>query len=307
MSYGYIGKGADAMQLLRNRLLKNLLLRRTKRSRAADMALPSKVITLRQDLMDPFELDFYEALYTQSKSKFNTYVDSNTVLNNYAHIFDLLIRLRQAVNHPWLVLHSSSAAGAAANASCGICNEVPEDGIVSQCDHMFCRQCVKDLLTSRGDSPDKGKYRVSRTAASGSEEDEEEEEEEEDDSDSGVKGKAGRSDFGVECPVCSEPLTADLNQPTVELKLPKRGSSIISRLPDAKLGAGFKSSTKIEALLEQVCRCKEEDPSVKVLVFSQVCSCSPFASPPTDSFMAAVLVALVAAVCEHAGFDQIPL
>ena len=27
-------------------------------------------------------------------------VAAGTVLNNYAHIFDLLIRLRQAVNHP---------------------------------------------------------------------------------------------------------------------------------------------------------------------------------------------------------------
>lgn len=36
------------------------------------------------------------------------YVDSGTVLNNYAHIFDLLIRLRQAVNHPYLVVYSAS-------------------------------------------------------------------------------------------------------------------------------------------------------------------------------------------------------
>ena len=31
-----------------------------------------------------------------------------TVVNNYAHIFDLLIRLRQAVNHPWLVEYSAT-------------------------------------------------------------------------------------------------------------------------------------------------------------------------------------------------------
>lgn len=36
------------------------------------------------------------------------YVESGTLLNNYAHIFDLLIRLRQAVNHPYLVVYSAT-------------------------------------------------------------------------------------------------------------------------------------------------------------------------------------------------------
>lgn len=34
-----------------------------------------------------------------------TYVEQGTILNNYAHVFDLLLRLRQAVDHPYLVLH----------------------------------------------------------------------------------------------------------------------------------------------------------------------------------------------------------
>lgn len=35
-------------------------------------------------------------------------MESGTLLNNYAHIFDLLIRLRQAVNHPYLVVYSAT-------------------------------------------------------------------------------------------------------------------------------------------------------------------------------------------------------
>lgn len=66
-------------------------------------------MTLRRLEFDPKEEDFYNAIYTQSQSEFSTYVQSETVLNNYAHIFDLLIRLRQAVNHPYLVVHSASA------------------------------------------------------------------------------------------------------------------------------------------------------------------------------------------------------
>jgi hypothetical protein len=51
---------------------------------------------LRKDRFDEREADFYEALYTQSQAQFDAYVSAGTVVNNYAHIFDLLIRLRQA-------------------------------------------------------------------------------------------------------------------------------------------------------------------------------------------------------------------
>ena len=61
-----------------------------------------RTITLRKDKFDEREDDFYEALYTQSQAQFATYVSTGTVVNNYAHIFDLLIRLRQvhAAAHP---------------------------------------------------------------------------------------------------------------------------------------------------------------------------------------------------------------
>lgn len=52
---------------------------------------------LRRDSFDEVERDYYEALYTQSRTEFGGYVESSTLLNNYAHIFELLIRLRQYV------------------------------------------------------------------------------------------------------------------------------------------------------------------------------------------------------------------
>ena len=77
-------------------------------------------------MFDDDETDFYEALYTgsfknhfiknesfigvnikESSTKFASYVNEGTALKNYAHIFELLMRMRQAVNHPWLVTHSS--------------------------------------------------------------------------------------------------------------------------------------------------------------------------------------------------------
>jgi SNF2 family DNA or RNA helicase len=109
--------------------LDEILLRRTKTSRADDIQLPPRIVKVRQEKLDANEEDYYEALYTQvlllsfllisiktsiiiiiqSQAQFNTYVQSGTVLNNYAHIFDILIRLRQAVDHPYLVIHSNSS------------------------------------------------------------------------------------------------------------------------------------------------------------------------------------------------------
>ena len=110
---GFAGKGHTAMMTLKNTVLNTCLLRRTKEQCADDLALPPRTVLLRVDKMDAREEDFYEALYTQSQSKFDAFVKSGTMLHNYAHIFDLLMRLRQSVNHPYLVVHSSSAQATA--------------------------------------------------------------------------------------------------------------------------------------------------------------------------------------------------
>jgi len=72
-------------------------------------------VTLRKDRFDASEMDFYEALYTQSQAQFGTYIEAGTVLNNYAHVFELLIRLRQArpPDRPPLFLPDPNSAGAA--------------------------------------------------------------------------------------------------------------------------------------------------------------------------------------------------
>jgi DNA repair protein RAD16 len=110
-----------------------------------------RTVVLRKDRFDEKEEDFYEALYTQSQAQFNSYVETSTVLNNYAHVFSLLVRLRQAVNHPYLVVHSTSGTGDAATASgqqgsCTICRDPLEDGVAAECGHAFCRACITEYL-----------------------------------------------------------------------------------------------------------------------------------------------------------------
>ncbi|KAF3647952.1 putative transcription factor bHLH84-like [Capsicum annuum] len=94
-SQGNHGTGRDAMVLLKHKILKSILLRRTKKGRAADLALPPRIVTLRKDSLDVKEEDYYTSLYNESQAQFNTYIQAGTLMNNYAHIFDLLTRLRQ--------------------------------------------------------------------------------------------------------------------------------------------------------------------------------------------------------------------
>lgn len=75
-------------------------------------------IVLHRTRFDAREEDFYEALYTQSRASFGAYVSAGTLLNNYAHIFDLvgdamqssiLSTLTSLAVHPWsLVVHCTA-------------------------------------------------------------------------------------------------------------------------------------------------------------------------------------------------------
>ncbi|KAK3127142.1 hypothetical protein QOZ80_7AG0568870 [Eleusine coracana subsp. coracana] len=228
-------EGKQAMILLKEKVLKGIVLRRTKIGRAADLAMPPKIVTLRRDSFDKNEMEFYEALYTQSCTQFDSYVAAGTLMNNYAHIFDLLTRLRQAVDHPYLVAYSKTAGlregltNEGIERECGICHNMAEDIVVTSCDHAFCKTCLMDYSATLGN---------------------------------------------VSCPSCSQPLTVDLTTPnsgervTPNAKGRKR-SGILSRLASL---ADFKTSTKIDALREEVRNMIEHDGSAKGIVFSQFTS-----------------------------------
>ena len=109
--FGYVGAGRKGFVALKRGVLDRVLLRRTKAGRADEMVLPPKVVTIEANFLDAKESDFYQAIYTQSMAQFGSYVQAGTLLNNYAHVLDLLTRLRQAINHPYLVLHSKARRG----------------------------------------------------------------------------------------------------------------------------------------------------------------------------------------------------
>ena len=249
--HGFSGKGAKAMITLKNYVLDKTLLRRTKVQQASVLALPPRVVIIRRVEFDVRERDYYEAMYTKSQAQFNTFVEAGTVLNNYAHVFDLLIRLRQAVNHPYLVIFSNTALAAAQEGAlsssnkgasgandleiCALCRDPPEDPVVASCTHIFCRMCASEYL------------------------------------------EAAEPGTSTCCPACNAPLSVNLHldanenlsvQQAVSKGKRKVPKSFLSRLNVRE----FQSSTKIEALREEIHDMLEADPSAKAIVFSQFTS-----------------------------------
>ncbi|KAH8739192.1 Swi2/Snf2 ATpase [Cryptosporidium ryanae] len=103
--YGFSGEGSEALRRLKNDVLDKVLLRRTKLQRQEDVKLPPLEIKVLYNELSPPEKDFYTSIYQRSKIKFDTFVNQGTVLHNYAHVFDLISRLRQAVDHPYLIVY----------------------------------------------------------------------------------------------------------------------------------------------------------------------------------------------------------
>ncbi|BGP39099.1 DNA helicase rad5 [Rhodotorula kratochvilovae] len=89
-------------------ILESILLRREKKMRDKDgnpiVALPEKHVDVVHLDLTPDERDIYDALFRNARSKFLNYAEEGTVLQHVTAIFSILMRLRQAVLHPSLVL-----------------------------------------------------------------------------------------------------------------------------------------------------------------------------------------------------------
>ncbi|KAL7554732.1 hypothetical protein ACHAWF_018559 [Thalassiosira exigua] len=264
---GYSGDGRRAMFLLKDEVLDKALLRRTKETKAADMELPPRLVQIKPVRLHPVEEDFYSALYTQTKSSFDDYADSGTLLNNYAHIFDLLIRMRQSVDHPYLVLFSKkntdgqmgsvtpgdAPAIANGSADCDLCHEPPTERVLASCcGAAYCRACVLEYMATSNS-----------IAASAS----------------------------MTCPSCRGAFSIDLQARadveddcalTVRTSANKSNESgagmpSLRELQHVATGsvlrrinlANFATSSKIEALTRELVMMRQTSPGSKAIVFSQ--------------------------------------
>lgn len=167
-------------------ILKPIMLRRTKFSTDREgrpiLVLPPADIQVIYCELTATEKDFYEALFNRSKVKFNQFVEQGRVLHNYASILELLLRLRQCCDHPFLVMSrgdtqefsdlnklakrflKGSQDGTdgevkdvpsrayiqevveelrkGEHGECPICLEAFEDAVLTPCAHRLCRECL---------------------------------------------------------------------------------------------------------------------------------------------------------------------
>ena len=163
-------------------------------------------------------------------------------LPQFSHIFEVLIRLRQAVCHPYLVSFAAGRDAAAPTdgeqeaTRCGLCLDPLEDGILTGCHHPFCRACIAAY-------------------------------------------------DGAGCPTCSKKLSVNLEAPEVGAPAAAAAAAAVLRRA-AAVGAGvarvragsilsrldlasFQSSTKLEALRQELHAMLADDPSAKCLIFTQ--------------------------------------
>jgi DNA repair protein RAD5 len=105
-------KDVEALKQL-HKALQPLLLRRTKDSKDSSgnpiLSLPPRSVEVVELDFSIQEREFYDALFTQSRTRFEAFVAAGKVMNNYASILEMLLRLRQCCAHPYLILSRSKS------------------------------------------------------------------------------------------------------------------------------------------------------------------------------------------------------
>lgn len=234
--YGLEMEGKESFKRIQL-LLRQIMIRRTKVERADDLGLPPKIVEIRRDFFNPEEKDLYQSLYTDSKRQFDDYVADGVILNNYANIFTLITRMRQIADHPDLVLKriKMSKNGAA--------DDTDLAGVI------VCQICDDEA-----EEPIESKchHKFCRICVS-----------EYVESFSSEPSK-------LKCPVCHIGLSIDLEAPSLQLDASAVAKgSIVNRI---NMLSDWKSSTKIEALMEELYKSRSDKVTTKSIVFSQFTS-----------------------------------
>ncbi|KAI8889437.1 hypothetical protein K501DRAFT_170938, partial [Backusella circina FSU 941] len=213
-------------------LLDQIMLRRTKIQCADDLGLPPKNVIVRRDIFSDEEEDVYRSLYSDVTREFTTYYCQTGTVLNNYANIFELLTKMRQCADHPDLITKKTTDNQ--QLVCMLCNEPPEDPIAASCKHIFCRECCTQYYYSFDDTL-------------------------------GEK---------VKCPSCFKQLSVDLYQPALELEESEGGnsnyskSSIINRINMDK----WRSSTKIEALYEELSKLRREDKTIKSIVFSQFVS-----------------------------------
>lgn len=158
--------------------------------------------------------------------------------------------MRQMACHPDLVLRSKNNIGKFAEDEgegtvCRLCNEFAEDAIQAKCRHIFDRECIKQYLEASLEPMVSTYVPLTRVW---------------------MVTIINHHYPQPACPVCHVALTIDLEAPALELEdNAKVRQGMLGRLDLDK----WRSSSKIEALIEELTNLRKQDATTKSLVFSQ--------------------------------------
>lgn len=258
-------------------ILESVLLRREKNMCDANgkkiVDLPSKEVVVENLEFSMAERKLYDSIYNSIKRNFDQLSAKGLVGKNYTHILAMLMRLRRAVLHPSLVLSSEEdralspsgdgfieikdilgafqedegsssgnnifAQNALANlgedtSECPICMDVMEKPmLVPECMHKCCKDCINMFIAT---CEEKGQ-------------------------------EPG-------CPTCSRrPIKINELIEVVKAQNPVSPGTTIKHETQVVLRKNnFQSSTKLDALLQNLSRLRDQDPCFRAVVFSQFTS-----------------------------------
>ncbi|KAK0233552.1 SNF2 family N-terminal domain-containing protein [Armillaria fumosa] len=258
-------------------ILESVLLRREKNMCDANgkkiVDLPSKEVVVENLEFSMAERKLYDSIYNSIKKNFDQLSAKGLIGKNYTHILAMLMRLRRAVLHPSLVLSSEEdralspsgdgfieikdilgafqedegsssgsnifAQNALANlgedtSECPICMDVMEKPmLVPECMHKCCKDCINMFIAT---CEEKGQ-------------------------------EPG-------CPTCSRrPIKINELIEVVKAQNPVFSGTVIKHETQVVLRRNnFQSSTKLDALLQNLSRLRDQDPCFRAVVFSQFTS-----------------------------------
>ncbi|KAF5323584.1 hypothetical protein D9611_005558 [Ephemerocybe angulata] len=283
-------------------ILESILLRRDKNMRDIEgnkiVDLPPKEEVFEYLEFTPIERKFYDSIYHTAKRNFDQLDAKGLLGKNYTHILAMLMKLRRAVLHPKLVITEDDQRALSPSKDevievddflqklvdnedpdtkpnvfaenfmeklikeeveeCPICFSEMENGVVvPDCVHQFCKDCIVSHIAI---CEEKGQVPTCPTCASGH----------------------LQANTLVEIVRTKKEQFKENGEPSSQP--PK--SEIVLRRND------FQSSTKLEALMQNLRKLRDQDPCFRAVVFSQF-----------TSFLDLIQVALERDKFDHYRFD----
>ncbi|KAJ3293783.1 hypothetical protein HDU79_011900 [Rhizoclosmatium sp. JEL0117] len=199
-----------------------------------------------------------KALTAEFEKRFDEYADATAGDRTYAHILEILIRLRQVCCHPALIgerqlLIEKTAQNAFSAAKqnpndpkiqrllsilrehieddCAVCLDSMTKPSVTECGHFFCLECIQDVIQLQKGSP---------------------------------------------CPMCRKPLNnasllelPAITPPETASQLEEDPTLSLLQSPSPSLPTSLNPSAKIDALIHLLQTALSRDPTTKAVVFSQ--------------------------------------